>query len=66
MFSWRLIMAPPEVLYYVAAHEVVHLLHLNHTNRFWEELKNLFGDYKQQQSWLRENGSKLHRYQFSN
>ena len=66
MFSWRLIMAPPEVLDYVAAHEVVHLLHMDHTNRFWTELKNLFGDFKQQQSWLRENGSKLHRYQFSN
>ncbi len=66
MFSWRLIMAPPEVLDYVTAHEVVHLLHMDHTDRFWTEVENLFGDYKQQKRWLRENGSKLHRYEFSN
>ena len=66
MFSWRLIMTPPEVLNYVAAHEVAHLRHMDHSNHFWTEVENLFGDYKKQQHWLRENGPKLHRYQFSN
>ena len=66
MFSWRLIMTPPEVLNYVAAHEVAHLLHMDHSDLFWTEVENLFGDYKKQQRWLRENGPKLHRYQFSN
>ena len=65
MFSWRLIMAPSEVLDYVAAHEVAHLRHMDHSDCFWSEVENLFGDYKQQQRWLRENGPKLHRYQFS-
>ena len=66
MFSWRLIMTPPEVLNYVAAHEVAHLRHLDHSDYFWTDVENLFGDYKKQQRWLRENGRKLHRYHFSN
>ena len=66
MFSWRLIMTPPEVLNYVAAHEVAHLRHMDHSDHFWTEVENLFGHYKKQQRWLRENGPKLHRYQFSN
>ena len=66
MFSWRLVMAPPEVLDYVAAHEVAHLRHMDHSDRFWTEVEHLFGNYKKQKRWLQENGSKLHRYQFSN
>ena len=66
MFSWRLIMTPTKVLNYVAAHEVAHLRHMDHSHHFWTEVENLFGDYKKQQRWLRENGPKLHRYQFSN
>ena len=65
MFSWRLIMTPTKVLNYVAAHEVAHLRHMDHSDQFWTEVENLFGDYKKQQRWLRENGPKLHRYQFS-
>ena len=66
MFSWRLIMTPTKVLNYVAAHEVAHLRHMDHSDHFWTEVENLFGHYKKQQYWLRENGHKLHRYQFSN
>ena len=66
MFSWRLIMTPTKVLNYVAAHEVAHLRHMDHSDHFWTEVENLFGDYKKQKRWLRENGPKLHRYQFSN
>ena len=66
MFSWRLIMTPTKVLNYVAAHEVAHLRHMDHSNHFWTEVENLFGDYKKQQRWLRENGPKLHKYQFFN
>ncbi len=64
MYSWRLIMAPPGVLEYVAAHEVAHLRHMNHSARFWEEVENLYGDYEAPRLWLRENGSELHRYRF--
>jgi len=41
MYSWRLILAPPEVLDYVAAHEVSHLAHMDHSARFWAQVEAL-------------------------
>ena len=64
MFSWRLVMAPEEVLAYVAAHEVAHLKHMNHSKDFWKTVEYLFGTYKEERAWLKQNGSSLHRYKF--
>ena len=64
MFSWRLIMAPEDILAYVAAHEVAHLKHMNHSKDFWETVEYLFGPYKKERAWLKQNGSTLHRYKF--
>lgn len=64
MFSWRLIMAPPEVLTYVAAHEVAHLVHMDHSQAFWGLVGDIYPRYEVQRRWLRENGSELHRYNF--
>ncbi len=64
MYSWRLIMAPPEVLTYVAAHEVAHLAEMNHSDAFWSVVTRLYGDYRAPRRWLREKGSDLHRYHF--
>ena len=64
MFSWRLIMAPENILAYVAAHEVAHLKHMNHSKDFWETVEYLFGPYKNERTWLKQNGSSLHRYKF--
>ena len=64
MYSWRLIMAPPKVQNYVAAHEVCHLVEMNHSKAFWRQVAAIYPDYKQQQVWLQEHGSYLHRYQF--
>ena len=64
MYSWRLIMAPPEVLDYVAAHEVAHLAQMNHSSAFWAEVTRIYGDYAAPRGWLRKNGSTLHRYKF--
>ena len=64
MFSWRLIMAPPEVLRYVAAHEVAHLRHMDHSRAFWATVTELMPDYEAPRQWLRRHGAELHQYQF--
>lgn len=64
MFSWRLILAPPEVLRYVAAHEVAHLAEMNHSPAFWANVEDIHGAYAAPRRWLRENGAELHRYRF--
>ncbi|WP_292024415.1 SprT family zinc-dependent metalloprotease [Maritimibacter sp. UBA3975] len=64
MYSWRLVMAPPAVLDYVAAHEVAHLVHMDHSAAFWRQCAELFPDHKAQRRWLREEGGALHRYRF--
>jgi len=64
MYSWRLIMAPPQVLDYVAAHEVAHLAQMNHSPAFWAEVTRIYGDYAAPRKWLRSHGNALHRYKF--
>jgi predicted metal-dependent hydrolase len=64
MFSWRLVMAPPEVLDYVAAHEVAHLAHMHHGPAFWAEVRRLYGDHRAARGWLRREGAALHRFRF--
>lgn len=58
-------MAPPDVLDYVVAHEVAHLREMNHSHRFWAIVANLCPGYEIHRRWLRENGSQLHRYDFT-
>ncbi|MEM6385381.1 MAG: SprT family zinc-dependent metalloprotease [Pseudomonadota bacterium] len=64
MFSWRLIMAPVRVLDYVAAHEVAHLQHMDHSTAFWACVEDLFPDHKAERVWLRQEGATLHRFRF--
>jgi predicted metal-dependent hydrolase len=61
-FSWRLILAPPYVLDYLAAHEVAHLLELNHSRRFWRLVGRLYPNVERAKVWLDVNGTDLHRY----
>lgn len=65
MYSWRLIMAPLPVLDYVAAHEVAHLVEMNHSKAFWSLIQEIHGDYEQPREWLRTAGNQLHRYNFN-
>ena len=64
MYSWRLVMAPPAVLDYVAAHEVSHLVHMNHSADFWAQVAALCPDHGVHRRWLRDHGAELHRYRF--
>jgi predicted metal-dependent hydrolase len=61
-FSWRLILAPPLVLDYVAAHEVAHLAEMNHGARFWKLVAECVPRLDEAKHWLRHEGSDLHRY----
>ena len=64
MFSWRLVMAPPEVLDYVAAHEVAHLAEMNHAPAFWTTVERIHGPCESPRRWLRDHGHHLHKYRF--
>ncbi|HEX2580846.1 MAG TPA: YgjP-like metallopeptidase domain-containing protein [Dongiaceae bacterium] len=60
-FSWRLILAPHVALDYVVAHEVAHLRHRNHGAAFWSLCRELSADFAQGHTWLKREGSQLHR-----
>ncbi len=64
MFSWRLAMAPDHVLDYVAAHEVAHLRHMDHSAAFWDTVARLYPEHAVARDWLRREGPGLHRYRF--
>ena len=59
-FSWRVVLAPPFALDYLAAHEVAHLVEMNHSRRFWALVKKCLPDYERGRRWLHEHGSTLH------
>ncbi len=61
-FSWRLVLAPEWVLDYVVAHEVAHLVHGNHGERFWRLVAKLTPRVAEARAWLRRNGDRLLRY----
>jgi predicted metal-dependent hydrolase len=61
-FSWRLVLAPPYVLDYLAAHETAHLEHMNHSPAFWRLARRLTPDADRAEAWLSAHGAGLHRY----
>lgn len=61
-FSWRVIMAPPFVLDYLAAHEVAHLKEMNHSARFWAVVAKLCPEHEKGRAWLRRFGADLHAF----
>jgi predicted metal-dependent hydrolase len=63
-YSWRLLMAPYEVLDYVAAHEVAHLREMNHSDRFWDAVGICVPDHKALRRWLKSEGNALFKVRF--
>ena len=59
-YNWRLVLGPPEVLDYVAAHECAHLIEANHGPRFWAVVHSLYGDPAAARAWLKAHGARLH------
>ena len=64
-FSWRLILAPPFVLDYLAAHEVAHLVEMNHSAKFWRVVAKICPATERAKAWLDTHGNDLHRYGIS-
>jgi len=58
-FSWRLILAPPEILDYVVIHELAHLKELNHSPKFWAVVESVCPSWRQHRRWLEENQYRL-------
>ena len=61
-FSWRLIFAPWSAMDYVVAHEAAHLVHMDHSKKFWNLCESLSEDYTSGKKWIRKNGNDLLRY----
>jgi predicted metal-dependent hydrolase len=58
-FNWRLLLAPEPVLDYVVWHEACHLVHMDHSRRFWVLLERHLPGYREPRRWLRANGATL-------
>ena len=63
-YNWRLVMAPPAVLDYVAAHEVAHLAEMNHSPAFWAVVAQLCPGYAPLRDWLKREGGALQAIRF--
>ncbi len=62
-YNWRLILAPPFVLDYVAAHEVAHLVEMNHSPAFWATVTRTLPDMERGRAWLKAHGRGLMAWQ---
>ena len=63
--NWRLAFAPPEVLEYIIAHEMCHLVEFNHSKKFWKLVDKLITKRKSKEIWLKKNGNYLYRVRFN-
>ena len=61
-FNWRLVLAPPFVLDYVAAHEVAHLVEMNHSDAFWATVEQTLPSMNRGRAWLKAHGRQLMVY----
>ena len=58
-YTWRLVMAPVEVIDYVIVHELMHARQPNHSQKFWDLVAAVLPDYRQRRKWLKTNGHLL-------
>lgn len=58
-FTWRLVMAPLEIIDYVVVHEIIHIIEKNHSKDFWDKVASVLPDFYKKRKWLRDNGHLL-------
>lgn len=56
-FHWKCLMAPLTIIDYIVVHELTHLIHRNHTAKFWNQVDKVMPDYQARKDWLRDNGA---------
>lgn len=58
-FNCLLMLAPDEVINYVVVHELCHLIEMNHSKAFWQQVESVMPDYKTYRQWLKEHGNEI-------
>ena len=58
-FHWKCMMAPPTIIDYIVVHELCHLHHMNHTEKFWNEVDKVMPTYRERKEWLKNNGAAM-------
>jgi predicted metal-dependent hydrolase len=58
-FTWRLVMAPLEIIDYIVVHELAHIAEKNHSRAFWSQVERMLPDYHYRRKWLKNNGRLL-------
>jgi len=56
LYNWKIIMAPNRIVDYVVVHELCHLIHHDHSPRFWKAVERVMPDYAECKEWLKVNG----------
>lgn len=59
MFNWRISMVPSNVLDYIVVHEMCHMVHFDHSKKFWNLLEKILPDYRDRKEWLKKHGIKI-------
>lgn len=58
-FNWRIIMAPHRIVDYVVVHELTHLKHHDHSEKFWKTVESVVPHFRECKLWLKKNASAL-------
>lgn len=58
-FNWLIMLAPDAIIDYMICHEVSHLLHMNHSRRFWAVVESVCPDYRVYVKWLKKHEHRL-------
>lgn len=61
-FDWRIVMAPDSVIEYLVVHELCHLIHFDHSCRFWDLVESVKPDFRESKSWLRTNALRIKQH----
>ncbi|MEO8497935.1 MAG: SprT family zinc-dependent metalloprotease [Planctomycetota bacterium] len=56
-FHWKCMMAPVKIQDYIVVHELAHLIHPDHSAKFWNEVDKLLPDFSERKEWLRVHGA---------